>query len=119
MASDIYKKQEVNYKYLDKNDFYYLSKKRNGKRLALIREYKNKLKWFLKQEKVFFNPIEIEELKNRFREFYRLLNWFETYINDNIELCKKSIKEKQLDDLMLLIDLLEKSKIIKEVYSVE
>jgi hypothetical protein len=123
MESSNKKKQEfVNKSYeVDKNDFYYLSKQRNGKRISQIREYKLKLKkiFFNKEQKTWFSPIEIENIRNEIRVFISLLNGFETYIRENIEFCKKDIKEKNLDDLMLLVELLEKSEIINEVYFVK
>jgi hypothetical protein len=123
MVSNKKKKQEfVNKDYeMDKNDFYYLSKQRNSKRISQIRKYKLKLKniFFNKEQKILFSPIELENIRNEVRVFIILLNGFETYIRENIEFCKTNINERQLEDLIILVDLLEKAKIIKEIYFVE
>ena len=58
-------------------------------------------------------------MRNEVLKFFKLLNNFETYLKEYINFCKNEVKEKQLYDLILLVDILEKSEIVTEKYIIE
>jgi hypothetical protein len=68
---------------------------------------------FLRINSILFLPYEIENLKNQVSKYYKLLSTFETHIKEILERSKNEVNDKILDNLMNLIDDLEKCKILK------
>ena len=124
MESNKNKKQKKGYKFydiespFDKDDFYYLDRKLNGKRMEEISKYTQKLNkiFFSHNRKILFSPIEVLNMKNEILVFIKLLNVLRDILGQNIDFCKNDIREKQLDDLMLLVEILERGKIINDIY---
>ena len=121
MSNNKISKQKKYYKSFDlydTDDFYFLDKKLNGKRMNDLAEYTQKVKkmFFDKRNKILFSTIEVENMKNEVFKFIKLLNFLETTLNNYINNCKDDIKDLDLERLFFLITILESSKIIDKKF---